>query len=75
MGGYWRRRVRLFLTGELSKDLGDHIRFFSPGSLARVAGLADLEAIAACPYAWNKSAVPRLALALAWGLRGLARAS
>ena len=59
--------MRLLFKGELSKDLDEHIRFFSPDSLARVARIAGLEAIRFCAYAWNSTSVPRLPIALAWG--------
>jgi SAM-dependent methyltransferase len=69
--GHWRRRLRLLFSGELAKDFSDHIRFFSPASLARVARLAGLQASALCPYAWNQATLPRLPVALAWGFVAL----
>jgi len=69
--GYWRRRVRLLFRGEISKDHDEHIRFFSPASLARAAEIADLEAIAYRPYAWNGISIPRLPVAFAWGFVAL----
>ena len=69
--GYWRRRIRLLVKGEISKDHDEHIRFFSPDSLARAAQVAGLEAAKYCPYAWNSISIPRLPVAFAWGFVAL----
>ena len=69
--GYWRRRIRLLFKGEISKDHDEHIRFFSPASLARAAQIAGLEATDYCPYAWNSISIPRLPVAFAWGFVAL----
>jgi 2-polyprenyl-3-methyl-5-hydroxy-6-metoxy-1,4-benzoquinol methylase len=71
--GYWRRRSRLLFTGELSKNAGEHIRFFSPDLLARVAGLAGLEATDYRAYAWNRKSRPWLPLRFSWGFVALLR--
>ena len=69
--GYWRRRARLFFKGELKKDLDDHIRFFSPRTLARIAREVNLEVVSSRPYAWNRPSAGILPLALAWGFVSL----
>jgi len=69
--GYWRRRIRLLLKGEISKDHDEHIRFFSPASLARAARIAGLEATDYRPYDWNSTSIPRLPVAFAWGFVAL----
>jgi 2-polyprenyl-3-methyl-5-hydroxy-6-metoxy-1,4-benzoquinol methylase len=71
--GYWRRRLRLLFRGELAKDHAEHIRFFSPDSLARVARSTGLQAVDYRPYAWNAVSIPRLPVAFAWGFVVLLR--
>jgi 2-polyprenyl-3-methyl-5-hydroxy-6-metoxy-1,4-benzoquinol methylase len=69
--GYWRRRIRLLVKGELSKDSDEHIRFFSLDSLTRIARLAGLEVVNSCPYQWNSTSAPKLPATLAWGFVAL----
>lgn len=71
--GYWRRRLRLFLTGDLTIEMQDHIRFFSPRTLARVAERAGLEVVGNRPYAWNRESARGLPVTLAWGFITLLR--
>lgn len=71
--GYWRRRFRLLFTGELSRGHTEHIRFFSPRSLARQARTAGLEVQAVRSYSWNTVSRPRLSPGLAWGFAALLR--
>ena len=65
--GYWRRRIRLFCNGELTREVEEHIRFFSPRSLAQAAALAGLEIMVSYPYAWNSKSECQLPIAWAWG--------
>jgi len=65
--GYWRRRLRLLLQGDLGSDLSDHIRYFSPKSLARVCRSAGLTVDGMRPYSWNSKLDAALPLDIAWG--------
>jgi 2-polyprenyl-3-methyl-5-hydroxy-6-metoxy-1,4-benzoquinol methylase len=72
--GYWRRRLRLLIKGELKRELDDHIRFFSPRTLARIAGNVELEVLRSRPYTWNRESAGILPLTLSWGFVSLLRA-
>jgi SAM-dependent methyltransferase len=69
--GYWKRRLRLLMKGELAKDAGEHIRHFSPSSMARIAQRAGLQTVAYRSYAWNRGGQPRVPLSFAWGFVAL----
>lgn len=69
--GYWRRRIRLLIHGELTGDLDEHIRFFSPRSLTRVCEMAGLQILRYRPYAWSSSPNRALPIGLAWGFVAL----
>lgn len=69
--GFWRRRFRLLLRGELKVEEDEHIRFFSPRSLARIGKSAGLELGGCRPYAWNGSGNYSIPVSIAWGFVAL----
>jgi SAM-dependent methyltransferase len=65
--GYWRRRLGLLLQGDLGDDFSDHIRYFSPRSLARHCEGVGLRIEALRPYSWKHRLDGALPVSIAWG--------